>query len=153
MDAVAVCFEPFDSAAATALLAELDADLDARYGGGEGVHAHPLEFAPPAGGFAVLYLAGEPMACGGFRRVDATTAELKRMYVRPAGRRRGHGRRLLRALEEAAAGAGYTDLWLETGVPQPEAISLYETAGYTRMPPFGQFAGSPQQRCYGKSLA
>jgi GNAT superfamily N-acetyltransferase len=148
-----VRFEPFDSAAATALLAELDTDLDARYGGGEGVHAQPLEFVPPAGGFAVLYLAGEPMACGGVRRIDDTTAELKRMYVRPAGRRRGLGRRLLRALEEKAAGAGYTDLWLETGIPQPEAISLYETAGYTRVSAFGQFAGEPQQRCYGKTLA
>lgn len=145
-------FEPMDGPAATTLLTELDGDLDERYGGGEGVHADPTEFAPPGGLFAVVYVEGQPQACAGFRRLDADTAELKRMYVRPTGRRRGLARLLLGALEAEAAKAGYRSMWLETGVPQPEARTLYESAGYARVPAFGQFAGEPLQRCYGKAL-
>ena len=152
MDTVALRFEPMDGAAATALLAELDADLDARYGGGEGVAAAPAEFAPPNGRFAIAYIDEQPLACAGFRRIDDDTAELTRRYVRPAGRRRGLARHLLTALEVAARDAGYRHMWLETGVPQPEARSLYESAGYTRIASFGQYADEPLQRSYGKAL-
>ena len=152
MDEITLRFEPMDGAVAAALLAELDADLHERYGGGEGVAADAAQFAPPAGRFAVAYAGELPLACAGFRRIDDDTAELKRMYVRPAGRRRGLARHLLGALESAAREAGYRSMWLETGVPQPEARSLYESAGYTRIASFGQFAGEPLQRSYGKSL-
>lgn len=146
-------FEPLDGPAGTALLDELDAELTARYRGEEAVDAHTAQFAPPGGRFAVVYVDAQPQACAGFRRIDAETAELKRMYVRPGGRRRGLARRLLAALEAAAAEAGYRTMWLETGAPQPEARTLYESAGYTPVAPFGQFAGEALQRCYGKTLA
>jgi GNAT superfamily N-acetyltransferase len=144
--------EPLSSPAAAALLSELDDDLDERYGDGEAVEAHPEQFEPPDGVFLVAYVAGEPLACAGYRRLDEHTAELKRMFVRPAGRGRGLARHLLRALEEHAADAGYEAMWLETGVPQHEAIGLYSSAGYERIAPFGQFAWAPDQRCFGKSL-
>ena len=32
---------------------------------------------------------------------------------------------------------------LETGVRQPEALGLYETAGYQRRGPFGAYAEDP----------
>ena len=51
-----------------------------------------------------------------------------------------------------AAAAGYEQLWLETGGSQPEAIALYESAGYTPVARFGQYAWAEDQRCYGKSL-
>lgn len=144
--------EPFDAPAAAALLTELDADLARRYGDDEAVDAEPGEFTPPAGLFLVLYLDGEPLACGGFRQYDDATAELKRMYVRPEGRGRGLARALLAELESAATEAGYARMWLETGVPQHEAMSLYSSAGYQSIPSFGQFAWAPEQRCYGKEL-
>ena len=152
MSDVTVRFEPLDGPAGTTLLAELDADLAQRYGDDEPVHATPSQFLPPDGLFAVAYAAGEPLACGGFRRLNATTAELKRMYVRPTGRRRGLARLVLAALEDAAAAAGYRELWLETGLSQPEAMQLYGSAGYGPVTSFGQFAGAPQQRCFGKQL-
>ena len=145
--------EPLDSPAASELLNDLDLDLDERYGNSERVIADVEEFEPPTGAFLVVYVEGEPVACGGFRRLDADTAELKRMYVRPAGRGRGLARRLLAELEQRAATAGYRTMWLETGVPQHEALGLYSSAGYEPIDPFGQFAGAPDQRCFGKALS
>ena len=145
--------EPLDAPDAAALLSELDADLAQRYGDDDDpVHAEPGEFVPPEGLFLVLIIDGQPLACGGYRRWDEKTAELKRMYVRPAGRRRGLARRLIAELEAAAREAGYTQMWLETGLPQHEAMQLYAGAGYSPIEKFGQFAWAPQQRCYGKSL-
>lgn len=144
--------ESFDSPAAAQLLAELDADLAGRYGDGEQVLAEAHEFEPPAGEFLVLYVDGVALACGGYRRLDEETAELKRMYVRPAGRRQGLARKVLAQLEADAAKAGYRQMWLETGMPQFEAVSLYPSAGYTPIAAFGQYSWAPDQRCYGKSL-
>lgn len=141
------------SPAAVQLLADLDADLDERYGGGESVDADPSEFHPPDGLFLIAYVDGQPQACAGYRRHDATTAELKRMFVRSGGRRQGLARRLLAELEGRAAAGGYQQMWLETGVPQHEATTFYAAAGYERIAAFGQFAGAPDQRCYGKALA
>ena len=144
--------EPLDAPAAAALLQELDADLAQRYGSDDQVHAQADEFVPPDGLFLVLTVDGEPLACGGYRRWNEHTAELKRMYVRGAGRRRGLARHLLTELEDAARAAGYTQMWLETGLPQHEAMQLYAGAGYAPIAKFGQFAWAPEQRCYGKEL-
>lgn len=144
--------EPLDTPAAAALLAELDEDLAQRYGDDDTVHTEAAQFLPPDGLFLVLTVDGEPLACGGYRRWDADTAELKRMYVRPAGRRRGLARRLITELEDAARASGYTQMWLETGLPQHEAMQLYAGAGYSPIEKFGQFAWAPEQRCYGKAL-
>jgi GNAT superfamily N-acetyltransferase len=144
---------PMDGPDATVLLAELDEDLTGRYGGGDPVRADPSEFTPPGGYFAVALVDGRPQACAGYRRLDERTAELKRMYVRPPARGRGVARLLLAELERAAAAAGYAQLWLETGLSQPEAMALYESAGYRRIPAFGQYAGFSDQRCFAKSLA
>jgi len=65
------------------------------------------------------------------------------MFVRPEARGLGIGRQLLEALEAHAAAAGLTVLRLETGVAQPEALRLYERAGYTRRGPFGPYAADP----------
>ena len=56
-------------------------------------------------------------------------------------RRRGISRAILARLEAEAAGLGYRRLQLETGLRQPEAIALYESAGYHRIPDYGQYAG------------
>lgn len=150
MDEVTLQFEPLDGPAGSILLRELDEDLAQRYGDDDPVDADAEEFLPPAGAFVVAYVEGSPQACAGFRRIDHATAELKRMYVRPTGRRSGLARQLLTALEAAAADAGYTQMWLETGLSQPEAIALYESSGYTPVASFGQFSWAPSQRCYGK---
>lgn len=131
-----------------------------RYGGRDETPLDPLMFEPPAGSFFVGYLADEPVASGAWRRrgdVEACgtvdTAEVKRMYVVPSARGRGLARAVLAHLERTAGEAGARAMVLETGTAQPEAIALYESSGYTRIPNFGHYAWSPENRCFARSLA
>jgi len=77
-------------------------------------------------------------------RIDATGyGELKRMFVAPAARGLGLGRRLLDRIERQARWEGLDCLRLETGIHQPEALELYRSAGYTPREPFGDYAPDP----------
>lgn len=75
------------------------------------------------------------------------------MYVDPSVRGHGVGHRLLRELEDGAGGAGYREVWLETGTEQPEAIALYISAGHQAVAPYGEFREDPRSRCFMRSLA
>ena len=79
--------------------------------------------------------------------------EVKRMFVRNDHRRRGFAKRMLAALEEVALRLGYRTIRLETGVNQPEAIGLYERAGYRLIPCFGEYISDSNSRCFEKLLA
>jgi len=81
------------------------------------------------------------------------SAEVKRMYVEPAARRLGLARVMLEHLETAALAAGADVMIMETGTAQPEAMSLYLSAGYEPVEPFGHYQDSPRNRCYGRRLA
>lgn len=93
-----------------------------------------------------------PVACGALRRLDAATAELRRMFVVAHARRRGLARAMLAALEQAATGLGYERLLLETGHRQRPAMALYESCGFTRVAAFGAYVGDPTSVCYAKRL-
>ena len=67
-----------------------------------GPSAEPSDFTPPTGAFLLAYDDDRAIACGGLKTVDVGVAEVKRMYVVPAARRRGVGRALLAALEAQA---------------------------------------------------
>jgi GNAT superfamily N-acetyltransferase len=108
--------------------------------------------APPRGLFVVAWLDGIAVSCGGVRQYDETTGEIKRMYTIPEARRRGISRVVLEELEARAHAIGYTRLVLETGVRQPEAIALYESAGYESIEPYGFYKNAPLSRCYAKDL-
>jgi len=102
--------------------------------------------------FLIARLDNEPVGCGAVRRIDDETAEVKRMYVAPAGRRKGIARRILAELERSAVDFGYKAIRLETGILQPEAQRLYESCGYKRIAAFGHYAGNPTSVCYEKVL-
>jgi len=111
---------------------------------------------PPAGEGDIYLVArdgGVPVACGALRRLDATSAEVRRMFVVERARRRGLARTMLDALEQAAIDLGYDTLLLETGFRQQAAMALYESAGFTRIPPFGPYVGDPTSVCYAKRPA
>lgn len=91
---------------------------------------------------------GELLACGAIKRLDAHSAEIKRMYTRPEARGRGLGRAILLELIARGRELGYARLVLETGDQQPEAIQLYESAGFTRIPNFGYYVGVENSLCY-----
>ena len=102
--------------------------------------------------FLVARLDGEPVGCGALRRIDETTVEVKRMYVAHSARRRGIARRLLAELERLAAGFRYERVILETGLFQPEALALYDSAGYHRTPSYGRYVGNPESVCFEKTV-
>ncbi|MDM7854621.1 GNAT family N-acetyltransferase [Cellulomonas alba] len=106
--------------------------------------------------FALLRVAGEPVACGAVRDVSdehgTGTGEVKRMFVVPERRGEGHSRRVLAELERRAPEHGLTRLILETGTLQPEAIGLYLRAGYVPIDNFGEYAEVGDSRCFAKSL-
>ncbi|MBI3269111.1 MAG: GNAT family N-acetyltransferase [Planctomycetes bacterium] len=116
-------------------------ELRERLGGfepGRSTTATPDEMEPPHGAFLVMYEDGVPVGCGGVKRCDADTGEIKRMYVARAARGRGHGRRILEALERAAADLGRRRLVLDTAAPLTEARGLYEAAGYRPIPAYNE---------------
>ncbi|ACS84334.1 GNAT family N-acetyltransferase [Musicola paradisiaca] len=87
-------------------------------------------YLQPDGIFVVLLHHHRPIATGAFKRYDATTAELKRIWTDKTQRRQGLARRVLRELEHHARRLGYCDLFLTTGFRQPEAVGLYLSEGY-----------------------
>jgi GNAT superfamily N-acetyltransferase len=115
------------------------ADIASRYPGWSPdliPSADPAEVAPPVGAWVVIYLNGDPVGCGGLKRLDDTSAELKRIYLGGAARGRGLGRRLLEELELHARDLGYQRLRLDTGNLQPEALGLFRSAGYGEIPDY-----------------
>ena len=129
-----------DAPEAIRLLADYGAELVARgrpfspvdpppgAAGASWVEVHEME--PPGGAFLLLEEDGEPVACGGLRTLATGLGEIKRMYVVPAARRRGHAQRMLGALEHAAREIGLTRVRLDTNAQQPEAVALYHASGY-----------------------
>lgn len=143
--------EASDGRDALRLIAGVQAEYVERYGAPDEDPFDPADFRPPRGLFVVGRVAGEPVASGGYRR-SGDEAELKRMYVVPEQRGRGHARAVLAELERAARDAGCMRVRLTTGVRQPEAMALYESSGYVAVEPFGHYASSPAVRCYAKEL-
>jgi GNAT superfamily N-acetyltransferase len=123
-----------------------------RYGTRDVSELAVAEFTPPQGIFVIGWDADQAVACGGVRLVTPDVGELKRMYVAPAARRRGIARAMLANLESQARTLGVTRLRLETGLHQPEALSLYASAGYVETEPFGPYAGAPLARHFARSL-
>jgi GNAT superfamily N-acetyltransferase len=102
------------------------------------VEVHEME--PPSGTFLILEEGGTPVACGGLRTLEGGLGEIKRMYVVPGARRRGHARRLLGELEACARELGFERVRLDTNAAQPEALELYAACGYAEIPDYN---GSP----------
>ena len=98
--------------------------------------ASPNEMWAPAGTFLVGWDETGPVACGGLKRLGDGVAEIKRMFVVPEARSRGHARRLLTGLEDAARRLGYRRVRLDTGPTQPHAKALYRSAGYVEIPDY-----------------
>ena len=94
------------------------------------------EMAPPAGLFLVASLHGEPIGCGGIRFRGDAPAYIKRMWVSPAVRGLGLGRRLLAELEARAVARHARAVQLETNRTLGEAIAMYRSAGYAEVAPF-----------------
>jgi len=139
----------------TALVDAQQQEMRGRYDGEAdiGPTREAAMFVEPDGVFLVVRDdEGRAIGCGGVCRFDGTRAELKRMYVVPEARGRGLGRLLLLELEAEARRLGYARIVLETGDRQPEALGLYASAGYERIPCYGIYATRALSMCFEKTL-
>ena len=120
--------------------AELDERFDGGFDAGDAMTEDVDAMSPPTGLFIVAHRGGDLVGCGGVKRNDETTAEIKRMWISPSARGLGLGARLLRTLEQHAADLGYTAVVLDTNAVLLEAIAMYEKAGYV---PIGRYNDNP----------
>ena len=109
-------------------------------------------FTAPRATFFVARDARGVIGCGGLCRDDDSTAEIRRIYVRPDARGRGVARELLAALIRAASELGYERVRLETSEYQLEALELYRSSGFEPIRPWGRFTGNSRSRCFELSL-
>jgi DNA-binding MarR family transcriptional regulator/N-acetylglutamate synthase-like GNAT family acetyltransferase len=128
--------DPAARACVQAYVDELGRRFDRGFDPGRSLPAGDQEMIPPAGLFLVATLHSEAVGCGGLKFHGDAPAEIKRMWVAPAARGLGLGRRLLTELEAHAAAYGVTVLRLETNGSLAEAISLYRTSGYREVDAF-----------------
>lgn len=143
---------PWDDPIARRLCAAQQRELSARYGPSD---VTPDPASIPLDVMLVIWVADEPVGCGGVRALAPGIGEIKRMYIVPGHRGRGLARPLLTALENAAAAAPrhWQELRLETGLPQHEALGLYTSTGYRLIEPYGMYRHNPVTRCYAKTLS
>ena len=134
------------------LIERVQQEYVVRYGGRDAAVVDAADFSPPLGLFLVAEVDGAAAGCGGWRARGHGTAELKRMYVEPAFRRRGIAALVLATLERSARAAGHRRLLLNSGDRQPEALALYDRAGWLPVPGYGVYADAPDAVFLGKDL-
>lgn len=140
------------AAEASALIAELEAELEPLYPK-ESRHGHSVErLLAETVAFFLIYHNGAPAGCGGVKLVGTDYAEVKRMYVRPQFRGLGLAKLMLNHLADYAQRHGAGLLRLETGIHQRAAIGLYERLGFEQIAPFGEYTPDPLSKCYERRL-
>ena len=105
--------------------------------------------------FFVLRDAGASIAMGAFKPFEGTHAEIKSMHVLSECRGKGLSRLMLNRIMDEAKAAGMTRLSLETGSQDlflPARV-LYERAGFTICPPFGDYVLDPMSVFMTRTLA
>jgi GNAT superfamily N-acetyltransferase len=112
---------------------EAGIDLDEEIAAGP-----PADLAPPNGVLLLARVDGEPAGLGGVRHLDTEVAEVKSMYVTPAFRGSGLGRRILARLDEIALEHDCRAVCLDTSDYLTPAVGLYRAAGYREVPAYNE---------------
>jgi GNAT superfamily N-acetyltransferase len=98
----------------------------------------PPDLVPPNGVLLLVRAGGEPAGLGGVRYLNTEFAEVKSMYVAPAFRGSGLGRRILARLDEIALEHGCRAVRLDTSDYLTPAVALYRSAGYREVPAYNE---------------
>jgi GNAT superfamily N-acetyltransferase len=112
---------------------EAGIDLDAEIAAGP-----PADLMPPNGVLLLARVDGEPAGLGGVRHLDTEIAEVKSMYVAPAYRGTGLGRRILARLDEIALEHSCRAVRLDTSDYLTSAVGLYRSAGYREVSAYNE---------------
>ena len=130
---------PADTEPLLALIREymawLNVDLCGRGLDKELPHFEAL-FTPPSGLFVLAHVDGALAGCAGLLVHHGRTAELKRVYVRPAHRGLNLGERLVRDVMARAPALNVNHLILDAVAPTTHAQALYRRMGFTETPPY-----------------
>jgi GNAT superfamily N-acetyltransferase len=100
------------------------------------LEALPGAYGPPGGRLLLAHAGDAAAGCVGLRRLDAASAEMKRLYVRPPWRGRGLGRGLAEAAIGAARELGCSRMLLDSLPGMRAAIALYRTLGFREIEPY-----------------
>ncbi len=130
----------------------LDADLSLRDGEDHAFYA-PFNTTVHLQAVIVAYERAQAIGCGAFKAHGDSKAEIKRMFVLPDFRGRGVAMEILTHLEAWAREQGFSSTVLETGKKQPEAIRLYQKAGYQIIPNFDPYINVENSVCMEKHLS
>ncbi|MDE0864084.1 MAG: GNAT family N-acetyltransferase [Rubripirellula sp.] len=143
---------PVQSDTAIELISELESELRRDYPP-HYIHDFDLAaFDASQGIFMISYCGDVPMGCLALRPLEKSTAELKRMFVRPSYRGQGAARIMLVQMEQLATDQGFTQIVLETGNRQLAAIRLYRSSGYAPIEPYSEQTDGPASVCFRKAL-
>ena len=143
---------PWSNPVGADLRAAQQSELDSRFG------TTDHEPSPPSAEDTAVFLvayeksSGQPLGCGGLRRIDDGAAEIKRIYVLPYARGSGVATAILTALEYRARAAGYDVVTAEAGSAQPDGRRFYEHGGYAVVPNFGPYAAREESVCFAKRI-
>ena len=108
----------------------------------------PGPFAEPRGTLVLAWSGNTLVGCCLLRPLDNSdypnTCEMKHLFIRPAFRALGLGRRLAEHILEMAQVRAYDSLLLDTHVDMEAARALYEDLGFVEIPPYhcSPFAGA-----------
>lgn len=133
------------------LVIQLDRDLKIRDGADHGFFAQynkidSIKYV------VVAYIHNKPVGCGAIKHYSEAIMEVKRMFVTPEKRGNGIASVILRELEDWSRELNYKKCILETGLRQPEAISLYKKNKYLITPNYGQYKAVTSSVCFEKDL-
>jgi ribosomal protein S18 acetylase RimI-like enzyme len=97
----------------------------------------PGDYAPPAGRLLLAEYEGQLAGCVALHRLAPEICEMKRLYLRPAFRGKGLGRRLAEIIISEARGISYQRLRLDTVEPvMKDAVALYRMLGFREIAPY-----------------
>jgi len=100
----------------------------------------------------LVYLDEKPVASGCFKKYNANTVELKRMFVSPEARGLGLAQLVIKELETEAKSQGFETMILETLYKQIEAIGLYQKVGFSIVDNYEPYVGLPNSVCMSKAI-
>ena len=101
---------------------------------------------------AMAFCGERAVGCGGYKKYDNVSAEIKRIYVLPEYRGCGYAEKIMDKLHEKAKEGGYKKCLLETGPKQEAAIRLYQRLGYEKIDNYEPYIGMTASICFEKQL-